>query len=152
MAYHSLTIKLGGTLAKNTWDDWRLLPSSRPVVAPPEPVTNYVEVPGRNGALDYSDLLGSIVYKNRTGSWDFIVVNEERSGYRPADWASRYQTIANFLHGKYVTVSLEDDSTYEYRGRVWIASWNPGEHWSTITFNYIFDPFKYVPGATTGVL
>ena len=41
----------------NTWDDWHILAESRPVFAPPEPKTNYIDVPGGNGSLDLSELL-----------------------------------------------------------------------------------------------
>ena len=45
--YHSITIG-----SKNTWDDWYLIPSSRPVVNPPKPKTKYIDIPGADGHLD----------------------------------------------------------------------------------------------------
>ena len=50
--YHSITI---GT--KNTWDDWHLIPKSRPLVNPPSVKTNVVDIPGGDGALDLSTAL-----------------------------------------------------------------------------------------------
>lgn len=147
MAYHSIT--LGG---KNTWDDWRLLPSSRPYVAPPEPRTNYIEIPGMDGALDYTELLGPTKFKQRTGSWEFIVVNEDRDGYRPVNWATRYSVIMNWIQGQKLTVRLEDDPSYNYVGRVRVSGWQSGENYSTITLEYTLDPYKYPINEGTGTL
>ena len=62
--YHSITL---GT--KNTWDDWHLIPTSRPVVNPPSVKTNMIEIPGGDGVLDLTTALaGRVLYKNRTGA------------------------------------------------------------------------------------
>ena len=70
--YHSITI--GG---KNTWDDWRLVPASRPVFNPPAQKVKTLEIPGGDGVIDLSQsLTGYPVYQNRTGSIEFIVMND----------------------------------------------------------------------------
>lgn len=62
--YHS--VFFGG---KNTWDDWHIVPSSRPVIKPPTKKTNYLDIPGADGNLDLSEALtGYPVYNNREGS------------------------------------------------------------------------------------
>ena len=74
--YHSITYG-----EKNTWDDWHLLPSTRPLFNPPPTKTKQVDIPGANGAIDLSEsLTGYPVYENRTGSTEFYVAN----GYQ--DW------------------------------------------------------------------
>ena len=45
--YHSITFDN----EKNTWDDWHLIPSSRPLVAPPSIKSNYVDVAGVDGGF-----------------------------------------------------------------------------------------------------
>ena len=47
--YHSLIINVGDNYI-DTWDDWKLIPSSRPVIAPPIERTKFVTVPGRETA------------------------------------------------------------------------------------------------------
>lgn len=70
-SYHSITIG-----ERNTWDNWYLVPTSRPLVNPPQVKTHYVNVPGRNGALDLTEAIaGRAVYGNRTGNWEFYVMN-----------------------------------------------------------------------------
>ena len=51
--YHSLIINVDDDYI-DTWDDWKLIPSSRPVIAPPIERTKFVTVPCRDGSLDYS--------------------------------------------------------------------------------------------------
>ena len=50
--YHSITIG-----DKNTWDDWKMIPVSRPVVAPPVEKVLSVDVPGRDGTTYLSKSL-----------------------------------------------------------------------------------------------
>ena len=49
--YHSITFDN----EKNTWDDWQLIPSSRPLVVPPSSKANYVNVAGIDCGSDLSD-------------------------------------------------------------------------------------------------
>ena len=105
--YHSITIG-----EKNTWDDWHLIPSSRPLFNPPPVKTNYIEIPGGDGIIDLTTALtGRPVYGNRTGSWDFYVEN----GWM--DWHVLYSEIMVYLHGQKFQAILEDDPDYYYEGR-----------------------------------
>ena len=71
-SYHS--VNFGD---KNTWDDWKLVPSNRPVIDPPTQKTNYIDIPGADGSLDISTALtGYPVYNDRVGSIEFIVMND----------------------------------------------------------------------------
>lgn len=130
--YHSITIG-----DKNTWDDWHLVPTSRPLVNPPEVNTSYVTIPGASGSLDLTEALtGYPTYTNRTGSWEFIVMN----GY--GEWYSRYSEIMAYLHGKKLRAILDDDPNYYYEGRFSVASWTSPKDWSRITINYNVGPYK----------
>ena len=130
--YHSITIG-----DKNTWDDWHLVPSTRPSFAMPEVKTNYVEVPGMSGMLDLSQALtGKVIYGNRSGSLSFIVMNDYGS------WETRYSEIADYLHGKAHRCILDDDPGYYYEGRFALEPWQTGKGNSAITINYTLNPFK----------
>lgn len=70
-SYHSINIG-----SRNTWDSWFLVPTSRPLVNPPSVKTHFISVPGMSGALDLSEYIaGEPIYGNRTGSWEFFVMN-----------------------------------------------------------------------------
>lgn len=130
--YHSVTFG-----DKNTYDDWHIVPSSRPVFAPPPVKTNYIDLPGSNGKLDLTDILnGYPVYDNRTGSMEFIVLN----GY--GEWQDRYSEIANYLHGRRMKAILEDDPGWYYEGRFSINEWRSEKDWSRIVIDYDVYPYK----------
>lgn len=123
--------------AVNTWDDWHLIPSTRPVINPPQVQTQYVSIPGINGELDLTEsLTGSPTYKNRTGSLEFIVAN----GYEP--WDVKYSTIMSYLHGKRKLMVLEDDRNYIYDGRFVVNNWKSDKTYSLITLDYNLYPYK----------
>lgn len=84
--YHSISFfvynKDTSTGGRNTWTSWRLIPSSRPYVAPPSQKTIYEEVPFSDGKLDFSEFgVSDVVFNNREGSWEFIAVNDMVDGY-----------------------------------------------------------------------
>lgn len=135
--YHSITFISADGQEVNTWDDWHLIPSSRPLFNPPEVKTQYVDIPGGNGQIDLTEaLIGYPVYKNRTGSIEFYVQN----GY--GDWAERYSEIMNFLHGQDFKAFLEDDIYFLYKGRFDINQWKSDQYWSLITIDYSVYPYK----------
>ena len=131
--YHSITIG-----DKNTWDDWHLIPSSRPVFNPPAVKTRYLDVPGANGSLDLTgSLTGYPVYQNREGSFEFYVDNEH------APWHEIYSSVMSYLHGQKMNAILEDDPEYYYQGRFSVDSWKSQKDNSMITINYNVSPYKW---------
>lgn len=135
--YHSITYG-----DKNTWDDWHLMPSTRPVFNPPPTKTHYVDLPGGNGKLDLTEsLTGYPVYENRTGSHEFYVVN----GYQT--WDALYSTILNYLHGRTMRAYLEDDPYFYYEGKFEVDEWRSDRSYSIITINYDVYPFKKAPSS-----
>lgn len=138
--YHSITIG-----EKNTWDNWHLIPSPRPVINPAPLNEKYVEVPGRSGAIDLTEAMtGSPTYGNRTGQWEFYVMHE----YWPGGWADAYSTIMQYVHGKRFRVVMEDDPNYYYEGRISVNNWSSPKDYSKITLSYNLDPYK--TNASTG--
>ena len=129
--YHSLIIS-----GRNTFTEWGLIPTSRPVVNPPEVKTTYIDLPASDGVLDYSDLLlGCVPFGQRTGSWQFAL--------RPGrNRALVYSSLMNFLHGVRHSVILEDDPAYLYSGRLALQEWKSDQMHSLITISYNLDPFK----------
>lgn len=131
--YHSITFG-----DKNTWNDWRLVPSSRPVFNPPAQKTKTLEIPGGDGVIDLSQALtGYPVYQNRSGSIEFIVMND----FKP--WHMAYSDIMDYLHGQTMRAVLEDDPEYFYEGRFTINNWKSQKDWSRITIDYNVGPYKW---------
>ncbi len=131
--YHSITFG-----DKNTWDDWHLIPSSRPVFNPPAPKTKFIDIPGADWHLDLSSsLTGDIAYNGRTGTMEFIVDNGH------AEWHHLYSTIMEYLHGQELRAVLEDDPTHYYEGRFWVDSWKSLPQNSRIVIEYNVAPYRY---------
>ena len=128
---------------KNTWADWYLVPSSRPVINPPSPKTKYVDIPGSDWHLDLSTVLtGDIAYSGREGSLEFIVDNGQLSDYNHTRWSLLYSEILDYLHGKFMKATLEDDPGFYYEGRFTVNQWKSDPHNSKITIDYNVRPYK----------
>ena len=144
--YHSITFG-----DKNTWTDWHLVPSSRPVINPPKPKVQYVDIPGADGSIDLTEsLAGRPVFSDREGSLEFYVLND-LDGVADYNWSTVYEEIMAYLHGKFMRMSLEDETVtddgtrteYFYEGRFSVNSWKSNEDRSTITIDYRLGPYKY---------
>lgn len=137
--YHSINIGV-----MNTWDDWHLIPSTRPVFKQPTQKLKTLDIPGGNGVLDLSTALtGYPIYNNREGSIEFNVVN----GYMP--WHNRCSQIANYLSGQKFKIVLEDDKGFYYEGKMTLNEWKSEKSWSKIVLDYNLDPFKWAGISTT---
>lgn len=144
--YHSINI--GNSI--NTYDKFHLIPASRPLVKSPEVKTNYVEIPGANGALDYTEALNGLLYNNRKGSWEFYVTNEYHEHDENA-WSVLYSSILNSIHGQYFDyIWLEDDireydgkPSYYYKGRLFVNEWKSDPQFSKVVIDYELEPYKY---------
>lgn len=137
--YHSIIfgVKNGDQdLVFNTWDDFHLIPASRPLINAPEPKTSFVEIPGSDSVLDYTELLSGLRFGPRQGSWEFYVEN----GY--GKWNDRYTRLLTLLHGKKVRVVLEDDPSFYYDGRLSVT-WRSEKDWSKVAINYVLGTYKY---------
>ncbi len=170
--YHSIQFTDDKNTTINTWDNWHLIPSSRPVIVQPTPIYKYVDIPGRDGTLDTTDyLIGRPTYTDRKGTLEFIAANiignvknygneydpkklrtgkddpfyfSRESATSYGDWASRRSQIAAFLDGRKMKVRLyDDDRDYYYYGRVFFREWRPDPQFSKVIIEYQLNPYKY---------
>lgn len=133
---HSITFDPEG-LNINTWKSWHMAPKTRPFVVAPQVKTEYIDVPGADGSLDYTEVLtGKPRYANRTGQWDFIIDN----GYK--QWHELYSEILLRLHGKKMKVILDDDPNYYWIGRFTVTGNFGNKDYSSISISYNLNPYK----------
>lgn len=166
--YHSITFTDENGVSKNTWDDWKLIPNSRPFISPPDVAFNIVNVPWSDTILDLTQLsFGSrkggfvflvtreadyIVWKDlEPYTWKFLedyeigeLPNLSRSGiiYTQRSWLETYNMIRSFLEGHEMKLILEDDPTMFYKGRIWAEKWETKPSYSEVTINYDLEPYK----------
>lgn len=154
---HSITFVNSNDVAKNTWTDWGLVPSSRHSLPTKEIWSNAVTIAGVNGQEDlvrrypynavnsYSKLISSIqndnpayilehdgysIMKPTSGSFSFIIADQEESYF------AKSQEILNFLHNKKMRMAFSDDLTRGYVARITVSGINSGQTFSTIDISY----------------
>lgn len=133
---HGLIFIGKDSLSKHTWNDWRIVPTSRPLFLPPSVKTVLMDIPGEDGVLDMTEsLTGEVHYNNRTGSMEFQVENK-------AKWYEVYSDIMDYLHGQQMKVLLDDDQEYYYTGRFFVNTWKSNPSKSTIVIDYDVEPYK----------
>ena len=86
------------------------------IVAPyaiplPEPQTNFVEIPGRDGTLDLSEAFGTVRYADRIIPLTL---------YARAPFDSQISAFAVDVHGRRMNVIFDRDPTFYYDARVTI--------------------------------
>ena len=93
------------------------------IVAPyaismPEPQTNFVEIPGRDGALDLSEAFGTVRYADRIIPLTL---------YARAPFDALISTFAADVHGRHMNVIFDRDPTFYYDARISIE--DVERHW-----------------------
>lgn len=133
------TLVDGKFVGKNTWKDWHLIPTSRPVLAQAGVSTNFVDIPGRrDGPIDMTEYLtGGIVYGPRSGKLEFIVDNDHEW------WETLRMKITDYLHGQKMRMVLNDDPDYYYEGRFTLEEWRSDASNSSVVIGYAVGPYKY---------
>lgn len=137
--YFSITFGTEPDL-RNTWEDWKLIPAAPPTVDPPEPILNYVDIPGRRlGPIDLSTYpFGKILYKPVSGVWSFLT---EPHGHH--ERVVKSDAIRKWLHGRVTTIRLEEDPEHYYRGRLTVGPMATGQGPNQIDIEYTLEPIRY---------
>lgn len=135
---HSVTFYYtdnGSYYKKNTWDDFHLVPASRPYVVAPSPNIQLVTLPRSNNVLDVTNALSrDIVYNAREGDWEFYIDHDKWNS-----WMEAFDTIGDVLNGRAFKIVLEDQPDIRYTGRINLSSYNPGGDYSRVSIHYNID-------------
>ena len=132
--------------AAHTYADWGLLQTGPAIVSPPKVQTNFIEVKGRDGSLDYTTALdGNVHYNSR----DFGVTL--RCVAHRSELKAIYSKILNFLHGRKIRAVCDDEANYYWEGRFEAKApkWNNRGYWE-IEIKGTVDPYKYSLSSTMG--
>lgn len=144
MIYGTEFIREDGNVA-HTYGSWGMLQVGPAVVSPPKVQTNFIEVTGRDGSLDYTTALDGNVHFN---SRDFETTL--RCVATRAELPIIYSKILNFLHGRKLKAICDDDQNYYWEGRFEAKApkWKKG-YWE-IDIKGTVDPYKYSRSTTMG--
>lgn len=122
---------------KHTYFDWGLMLTKAPEISSPEPKTHYVDIPGAHGAMDLTEALtGKVQYKNRKLSLEFTIRADRES------WSALYSEILAELHGQLKEITLDDDPSHHYKGRVTVGDPVRENEHVTVKMTAEVEPFK----------
>lgn len=123
----------------DTWEDWHLIPCSRPDFADAEPRLVFIEIPGADGEIDASKALsGRVLFEMREGTFEFWVDNE-----RDEKWDQLYTKMKNYVQGRELKVIKTDDPLWYYIGYFWFSDPTQEDSIMKVTLNYKVKPYKY---------
>ena len=122
----------------HTWNDWYLIPSSRPVIAMPKEKSKFIDMPGVNGSLDISEFLtGYMLYGNRSGNVKFMIDNWHEN------WTTILQKISTKIHGRRLKMVLTDEPEFYYEGRFYLDTPTSNTKRTEVTLRYELGPYKH---------
>lgn len=127
----------------HSYDDFQLVLTDVNI-EPPEPYTNYVEVPGRDDYIDVSESLGEIRYKPRMCEFKFVSLLEDGISFE-----MRKSQIANAIHGKVCKIILDADADYYYYGRCSVDSYSQKGNLRQIVVTATVEAYKLKHEKTT---
>lgn len=84
----------------------------------PEPIYDFLDVPGRDEPIDLTEFSGDVRYSQRKDKFVFFRLD----GMSQASFEKAKTRLATFLHGKKHTYTLVIDEGYTYTGRLAITS------------------------------
>lgn len=123
----------------HTWEDWHLIPCSRPDFVDAEPRFVFIEIPGADGKLDASTAMSNrILFEMREGSFDFWVDND-----RIENWDNLYTKMKRYVQGKELKVVKDDDPLWYYTGWFWFSDPEQDRTIMKVKLNYKVKPYKY---------
>lgn len=130
----SLSVKIGD---KNSQDDFNMV-LTHYEISPPEVQTQFVEVPLRDGSLDFTEALtGDVRYKDRKITMKFNFLGKKDT------FPARISELENFLHGRRLHVTFDDDVAFYYDARLSVTEYDGSNNQGRVTIEGIAQPYKY---------
>lgn len=123
----------------NSYDDLDLLLESKEIEVPTAK-TEYVEVPGSDGKIDFSEFFGEIKYEDRKIKLDFNMINSD---------LEKLSNIQNKLHSKKMKIIFSDDDKFYYYGRISVKNCKLKHTLGIIEIEVDAEPYKFKNEITT---
>ena len=129
-----------------TFDSWHSYSDlgmilSAKTIGSPSAKTSFIDIPGSDGKLDYTEYFGEPRYNNRTLSFEFTLIGTDQLG--------RYADIQNKLHGKKMNIFLDEDTGFYYNGRLDVGDFSCDRGIGKLKITADCSPWKYKSQATT---
>lgn len=105
---------------------WRMLSAA-------QERTNFVDIPGMNGALDCSEEFGEVFYDMRTLEMGCVYVGD--------NWHTDYSAISSRYHGRSVQIMFANDPAWYWVGRLSVSGYDAKER--KLAMKATVYPFKF---------
>lgn len=115
-------------------------------VSPASPKTNYVDIPGGDGALDLTEANGEVRYSDRTLKFTFTM--NPASDLSEAGWVEKMTEVSNRLNGLAWRITLDKDPDYYWLGRCTVDSYKSNKRIRQFVVSARVRPFKYKKNVT----
>ena len=125
----------------HSWNDFQLILASK-TIGTPSPKTETIDIPGGDGVLDLTEFFGETKYNNRSLSFEFS------SMVIPSEFMTLFSRVQNALHGKKMTITLDDDPEWYYIGRISVSEWKAEKNIGKLTIDCDCEPYKYQVSTT----
>lgn len=123
----------------HTLDDWDLALGNNNYIGDPEMETTYIQVPGRTGLIDASEVIsGRRIYKKRSLEFELGGIRDR------LDWDGVISALRNNIDGRVCRLTLDNDKNYYWRGRTYIRGFDRFRDLGTFSLAVpTADPYKY---------
>lgn len=119
-----------------------LILNSKEIAAPKVKIIS-IDVPGADGALDWTEFFGEPKYENVIHKFKFSIAAPK------SEHLTRYSTIKNTLHGKKLRIILDDDPGFFYVGRCYVLPLTTSSGIGKVTIEADCEPYKLKIRETT---
>ena len=123
---------------EHTLRDWGAVITNSDVIALPEANTVLLDVPGKSGRLDLSEVLtGDISYSNRELKLQLATqTNKDK-------WVDTCFHIFNKYHGRFIQVTFDEDPGHYYIGRASISEPERVATAGQLTLTIDAEPYRF---------
>jgi len=106
-------------------------------ISPAKPKTTYIDIPGGDGSLDFTEAHGEVKFKDRECSFVFTVNPAEIMTFE-----EKKTQVSNILSGTRRKITLDKDADYYYDARITIDDYLQDRNLKQITITATAKPYK----------
>ena len=103
----------------------------------PEVKTEYIDIPGADGSIDLSEILGDVCFSDRVFKLTLKKLDRARA------WEDLITPVANATHGRRLHIVFDSDPDFYFIGRCRLLDLVPQRAVATVSIELRCEPYKY---------
>lgn len=119
----------------HSFDDFSIILITK-TIETPKPKTEYVEIPGADEPLDYTEYFGDVKYSTRKLTFEF------ETKLRHLEFYDMFDEIKNALNGQRMKIYLDEDPLFYFDGRLQVNEYKSNEKIGKIVIEAECNPYK----------